>query len=274
MAVQRKMVNLAIEETSGVDHPAHLHEGWIVMKSADAATVTDILDTLTAPTNQEDIMSDVNGTDERLAEALDELAKAEDVVAETETAEEPVAEEAAADEAVEAEEVVEPAEEPAEKAAEPVSDEDFLKSAPESVIKMVESLRADKATAEEALRKERDERADAEAVSKAASQFASLAIDPAKVGPALRHLATIDSMLAKAVEDALVSANNQMESANIFAEIGKAQSGTSGSAWDKIDSIAKSYVTTGVEHSMESAVAKALADNPALYNEYLNEKGA
>ena len=31
----RKMVNLAIEETSGVDHPAHLAEGWLVMKAAD-----------------------------------------------------------------------------------------------------------------------------------------------------------------------------------------------------------------------------------------------
>jgi hypothetical protein len=29
------MTDLAIEETSGVDHPAHLREGWLVMKSAD-----------------------------------------------------------------------------------------------------------------------------------------------------------------------------------------------------------------------------------------------
>ena len=40
----RKMVNLAIEETSGVDHPAHLHEGWLVMKSADESEVQRVLD--------------------------------------------------------------------------------------------------------------------------------------------------------------------------------------------------------------------------------------
>ena len=33
---KRKMVALKVLETSGVDHPAHLEEGWIVMKSANA----------------------------------------------------------------------------------------------------------------------------------------------------------------------------------------------------------------------------------------------
>lgn len=31
---QRKLVNLDVAETSGVDRPAHLHEGWVVMKAA------------------------------------------------------------------------------------------------------------------------------------------------------------------------------------------------------------------------------------------------
>ena len=32
----RKLVDLTIEETSGVDHPAHLHEGWLVRKNETA----------------------------------------------------------------------------------------------------------------------------------------------------------------------------------------------------------------------------------------------
>ena len=44
MAKARKMVNLSIEETSGVDHPAHLTEGWLVMKSADESDVQRVLD--------------------------------------------------------------------------------------------------------------------------------------------------------------------------------------------------------------------------------------
>ena len=31
-----KLVDLEIEETSGVDHPAHLYEGWLVRKDATA----------------------------------------------------------------------------------------------------------------------------------------------------------------------------------------------------------------------------------------------
>ena len=34
----RKMVNMNIEETSGVDHPAHMDEGWILMKNSGLDT--------------------------------------------------------------------------------------------------------------------------------------------------------------------------------------------------------------------------------------------
>ena len=42
MAVSTKLADLDIRETSGVDHPAHLHEGWLVIKSAaDSDADTD-----------------------------------------------------------------------------------------------------------------------------------------------------------------------------------------------------------------------------------------
>jgi hypothetical protein len=42
MAVSTKLADLDIRETSGVDHPAHLHEGWLVIKSAaDSDAETD-----------------------------------------------------------------------------------------------------------------------------------------------------------------------------------------------------------------------------------------
>lgn len=37
MARKTKLAELVINETSGVDHPAHLHEGWLVIKSAAEA---------------------------------------------------------------------------------------------------------------------------------------------------------------------------------------------------------------------------------------------
>ena len=33
MPKSTKLTELTIKETSGVDHPAHLHEGWLVMKA-------------------------------------------------------------------------------------------------------------------------------------------------------------------------------------------------------------------------------------------------
>lgn len=34
-----KMTELVIEETSGVDHPAHLHEGWLVIKASNTESL-------------------------------------------------------------------------------------------------------------------------------------------------------------------------------------------------------------------------------------------
>ncbi len=280
------MVNLSIEETSGVDHPAHLMEGWLVVKSADAATVTTLLDTLTENLTKEDTLSESKATEERLTEALDALAKAEEKIAKMEgeeaTAEETPAAETPAEDApadAPAEEAAKEEEAPAEET--PASDDDILKSAPEAVVKMVEAARAEKAeavakavAAETALRKEREERADAEAVAKARETFGSLAIDVEKLAPALRKLSAIDADLAKSVEHALTVANGQMESANIFVELGKSKSGTAGTAWEQIEAVAKSKFEGGKAPSIEVAMAEALAENPALYNEYLSEKGA
>jgi hypothetical protein len=49
MTRSMKLADLNIEETSGVDYPAHLHDGWIVMKSSD---LDSVLDNLGAETNE------------------------------------------------------------------------------------------------------------------------------------------------------------------------------------------------------------------------------
>lgn len=33
---QRKLLSIDVQEVSGVDHPAHLHEGWMIRKEAGA----------------------------------------------------------------------------------------------------------------------------------------------------------------------------------------------------------------------------------------------
>lgn len=259
----RKMVNLAIEETSGVDHPAHLHEGWLVMKSADESEVQRVLDeTLT----EEDSNMENNSTEattEQVETSVEEqLSVAKARIAELEEA------------LAKASEDTEMSEEDKKKKKmeEESSEEmDYMKSAPESVVKMIEDLRKSAEEAKSALQAERDSRADVEAIEKAKG-WANLNLDAEKVGPALRRLASTDADLAKAIEETLSSVNAQAESAQIFAEIGKSADFPTGNAYERMTSLAKSAVEEGVAKSFEQALADIATKNPDLYSQYLSEK--
>jgi type I site-specific restriction endonuclease len=251
------MVNLNIEETSGVDYPAHLHDGWLVMKAANPSDVQTVLE---SSVSKEDSVSE--SIENRLEEALELLTKAEERIAELEEATEEVAEETEA---------------PAEEA--PVEEEDVMKSLPEPVQKAFESLRKQaeeaQAKADEAttvLHKEREAHADAEAIEKARG-WSHLSLDAQEVGPALRRLAQIDESLAKSVTEVLESVNAQAESADIFAEIGRT-TGISGNAFSQLESMAKSAVSEGKASTVEQALADLAVAEPSLYAQYLNEKGA
>lgn len=237
----RKMVNLAINETSGVDHPAHLSEGWLVMKAADPAAVEAAI--------EKSMSGEVPMTvEEQLAAAQERIAELEGQVAKH------------AGEAPEVDDLVKAAPEPVRKMI-----EDMQKAADEAVAKA--------AAAEETLRKERGERLDAEAVAKAASDFEALGLDAAQVGPTLRRLNEADPDLAKAVETALLAANAKVESADIFTELGKSATRGFSGAEEKATAMAKSAVESGAAETFEQALAGVWKNNPDLYTEHLSEKG-
>lgn len=262
----RKMVNLAIEETSGVDHPAHLHEGWLVMKSASESEVQRVLDkSLTEEDSNMEDMKTTEATEDKVEKTVEEeLAAAQARIAELE------AKLAEKEEKPELEVEMAMGQDSKEPKKE---EEDYMKSAPAPVVKMIEDLRkqAEEATAE--LRKERDARADAQAVEKAKG-WANLNFDAEKVGPALRRLSETDSELAKSIEEVLSSVNAQAESASIFAEIGKSVDFKSGNAYERMTTMAKSAVEEGVAKSFAQAMADIATKNPDLYSQYLSEKGA
>lgn len=259
----RKMVNLAIEETSGVDHPAHLHEGWLVMKSAEQSEVQRVLDeTLT----EEESMPEVT-QDEVTTTATDEQVEVEKAEMTLEQAMKKIAE---LESKIASEEIKE---DEVEMSKSETVEEDFLKSAPEPVVKMIEDLRKQAADATEELRKEREAKADAEAIEKAKG-WTNLQLDAEKVGPALRRLASTDADLAKSLEEIISSVNAQAESAHIFAEIGKSADFKSGNAYERMTTLAKSAVEEGVAKSFAQALADIATKNPDLYSQYLSEKGA
>ena len=260
------MVNLAIEETSGVDHPAHLHEGWLVMKSASESEVQRVLDkSLTEEDSNMEDMKTTEATEDKVEKTVEEeLAAAQARIAELEAK---LAEKEEKPELEVEMAMGQDSEEPKKE------EEDYMKSAPAPVVKMIQDLKkqAEEATAE--LRKEREARADAQAVEKAKG-WANLNLNAEKVGPALRRLSETDSELAKSVEEILSSVNAQAESASIFAEIGKSADFKSGNAYERMTTLAKSAVEEGVAKSFAQAMADIATKNPDLYSQYLSEKGA
>jgi len=290
MAKATKMVRLAIDETSGVDHPAHLSEGWLVMKSANAEEIEAVIDSITETTiTKEDSVSDENTVvteDAVVAEATPTESPAEDQDAIIAGLEEELAKAKAAkampegsaadekdEEQMDGESDAAYAKRMRDKKMQEEKKPVAMKKSLESVEKAfaVEKARADEAVA--LLQKERDERADADSITKA-KNWNNLPLEAEKVGPALRRLSLIDEDLAKSIEGILSAVNEQAKTSNLFAEIGKSVDSSAVDAYDRLTALAKAAVESGVAPSFEVAMADAALANTDLYKQYLTEKGA
>lgn len=246
---QRKMVELDIDETSGVDHPAHLREGWVVMKSATSEQIDGIFGATTkGKTVAEPVTPPV---DDAVAKELEAL-KATNVAL------------AAENETLKAAAVV-------SKSAEDEQAE-ILKALPAEVRKMLEDQDAKIKASDEALAKERDARLDEQAVAKSRNTYKSIAINHEKVAPALRRVAEIDAELAAEIETALSAADGQLDEAGLLGEVGGAGLEQQGDASAQIDAAADKLVEAGTAKSKSDGIAKALSENPELYLAYMNEK--
>jgi len=255
--VARKLVKLNIKETSGVDHPAHLTEGWVVMKSATPSDVTAVLDELR--------FDDEVGSPTEIVEASKSVSTDEVITT-------PVSKEETMSftPEVSAPEVV--------IIPEAASEAEIIKAMPAAIRKMLDDASANAdaalrkaAASEAALIAEREARADEAAVIKA-SQWSHLTFDPSIVGPALRRLAESDGVLANEIVKALDSANELAATNAVFTEVGSEAPVAADDAFSKMESLAKSLVADGVAPSFESALMSVAQSNPDLYTAYINEK--
>jgi len=263
---KRKMVALKVLETSGVDHPAHLEEGWIVMKNANA-TEAPVSEDVLEPTLEEAYIERVVELEKALEASNAQLQKMYD-----DTMDE--------DEEEDDEEEMEkkkgkkmPAfiQEKIDAKEEEEDDEEMMKSLPQPVREMLQKAQNEAQFVREELRKERESRRDEEFVQKAAG-WSSLTLDAKDLGPALRRLTDIDANLAEQVEKALSAANAQAESASIFEEIGRGSRPDDGSAYAKVEAMAKSAVSNGEFATKEQAMASIVTKNPDLYAAYRAEQ--
>jgi len=236
MAKTRKLVDLEIEETSGVDHPAHLFEGWLVRK--DSATVLDEV-----LTEVRDITHDTDqGVEMELNTTIE--TPAEEVVA------------------VEPEPVIEPV---------PVLKRDDGTS--EVVAKELADLRKalDDATAEAAsLREEREMEKATERVS-AWRILPGVVVD--EFAPVLRSIRGAAPESAATIESILDGCAEALSEAGILKELGTDLDTSSTDAYDQIEALAKSAVEAGRATNMPEAIGLVATENPDLYSRYRTEAG-
>ena len=275
----KKLVNLEVIETSGVDRAAHLHDGFLVMKSANEAHPNAQLHNAEGETEE----NDLNSTQEQIDLAVTKAVEGyEEKVAGLEAALE-AAKNQAADLAMKLEEIqaMQTGEESGEgDMAEEMPEEvaAAMEEMPEEVAKSIKALPAEqrdvmakafKAQSEE-LRKERDVRLDAEAIAKSKETFKSVGIDHDVVAPALRRLTAANPELAKTVESVLLAADAQMSESGLLKEFGTSSTSTT-SVMDEAKSLAKSLVESGVVKTIEQGVERVLDNNPELAKRYAQE---
>ena len=235
MAKATKLTELTIKETSGVDHPAHLHEGWMVMKSED--DLDTALNQIIEPDSQENTV-ELNATPEveEATEEATEVAPAEQVEAT------PVA--ASVDGPDETE-----------------------------VQKELTDLRKELELAKEAHRELIEER-ELEKAATAAHQWAILpGLNPVEFAKVLVRLRAADQEVAKEVEAILSASSVALSEAGVFTELG-AEGDEDGAmdAFGRIEKAAQALVDSGEATSVAKGIALITERNPELYNDYLNEK--
>jgi hypothetical protein len=249
MPKTKKLVELQIDETSGVDHPAHLYEGWLVRKDS-AAVLDEVISAI-------ELEAQDNNTNEGMT--MSELESTIDAPAEEEVAPEAVAEEV----------VTEPEMEPVAASVASVGDT----SDSELVAKELADLRKqlDDATAEAAsLREERE-------MEKATERVAGWRILPGVVvedfAPVLRSLRAANLEATTVIENILDSCASALAEAGVLKELGSDLDETSTDAYDQIEALAKSAVEAGRATSLPEAIGLVAVENPDLYSRYRTEQG-
>ena len=181
------------------------------------------------------------------------------------------------DEAVDEEEAVEAMEE--EEMDEEEKKKALTKSlsgVPDAIRKELERVWKANADLELVLKQERDEKARKEFVAKAAEDYPNLpGITSDELGLIMKTLHDLDADVAGKLSQVLKAANTAIASGDVFAEMGSNAEGGTGSAYGRLDGIAKDKVSKSAgATTYAKGFEQALNENPDLYNTYLNEKGA
>jgi hypothetical protein len=272
------MVDMDVVETSGVDHPAHGYEGWLVRKSASADSVSALNNLLKkgAPVPQkmtkEALLEEVRKSKAPEA-AREALVKAIDLQPDVDAAAELWQ---SLKSKLEAEDPETPSTEgqgetppaAAAPAAPAAPGADLFKSVTDPVVRAaLVKQAADLEQSQTELRKEREIRLDRDNTDLLKQRYPHMAIDHAGLAKSMRTAG--EDSVAPFLE-ALDKAAGQLEAADMFGELGASRT-TVSSAMAKANTLADGFVSAGVVKTHAEGVTKALTENPDLYTEYEKE---
>jgi hypothetical protein len=148
---------------------------------------------------------------------------------------------------------------------------DLLKSADPAIVELIKSAEERAEVAEQIAKNERDHRLNNEFISKA-EELDSLAVAPEQFGAVLKSaFEALDQETFDSVMQVLTSANEQVKQGSAFDEIGKSTTFDSDSGIGQVEQAAQALMAEDEAMTKESAIAKAVSDNPTLYDIYLKE---
>lgn len=145
-----------------------------------------------------------------------------------------------------------------------------MEAVPEEMKESVEKLFKQMTDAQAMVKKAEDDKLTAEYIEKA-KELKNIAQKPEEFGVILKQISQAAPEQAKVLYEILKAADVSLGKAGLFAEIGSTGGGEPATAWDKIEKSAEAMAAKEKITKAE-AVSKILDENPALYNDYLNEK--
>lgn len=153
---------------------------------------------------------------------------------------------------------------------------DAVKPQLEALWKAAEDAKAEKVKLEKALEEERNVRVTKEHVERVRAEYRHLPGTSAdSLGPVLKSLHEKAPEEAKAIEGVLKSVERVLSESTLLRSVGASRTinAPENSAAGALDARAREFVAKGLAPTYEQGYAKALAQDPALYTEFLREKG-
>lgn len=246
-----RLTDLSLNEVSGVDRPAHLNDGWMVLKSAglddeSAAFVLDVMEEAERLSKENSSMNKptYEELEAELAKAREDLAKAAC----------PDCGMAKCDCDV----------------AKSESEDEILKALPEPVRKRFVELEQRAIAAEETVAKAQER----EELSKSTADLDGIenlpGFDQADFAKHYHAIRKSHPEAAQAVLQVLKAADAELGGDALLAEVGKSFHGTSGDPYDQLSTLAHDRVAKGLSPDFASAFDEVLLspEGATLYDEY------